>query len=270
MEDKKSDERNILLEKSRIQKLKNKTTLMKWPDRESEIIKCFNVDIIKKLNENDFGGIIKEGHPRGANLDGIESIGETAYQRAIWHSKSTKFSQSIIEWVDVEVPVVHGGAPRRPCVDLIGLGDHGERVLVELKDGGFTGKAQAPLYTMHQLFRYALCMDKNKASLRFHDDDAVEKRCKDAGINSLMTFFDLNRTLLIVAAPEPYWNYYLTYKGLNRDRMLKNLIEVKNRIELPIKFAIFPLEYFSQQRNNLESYKPKLMEGSNKEWAEIK
>lgn len=228
-----------------ISELKQKTTLLEWNSKKKGVL---------EFVAGNIGYITgKPGTPREVSLDEIKDVGEKAYQRAIWLSEETQFNNSIIRWIDLEVPVIPGGRSRRPCADLVGECS-GKFVLAELKDKG----GDSPLFAMYELLKYSKSIELFKNSLQFHSNSFVRNRCRKIGINDF-TKFDISNISVIVAAPVSYWAAYDV-------ELIKNLNDardgVKDETGLYIEFAELPDEDFKQQKPVGKPYKPILQNSS--------
>ena len=114
-------------------------------EKQKRLLKSINM---KKIKSN------YKTKPGNASME-IKSVGETAFQRAIFLSRKTKINfnpKKDILWKDLELPVIFTKNSRRNCVDLIGnIGN--QLVICELKFMKETS-SDSPWYAVLELLIY--------------------------------------------------------------------------------------------------------------------
>lgn len=197
----------------------------------------------------------------GSFSKNIAGTGETAYQRAIIDKQKTNFNEFKIDWIDIETPVIPGGSSRRNCLDLIGIAEENNKVvLVELKDEG----GDNPFDAAFQIIEYFLDIVKNSTELKLH---------KNIG-KSYSTIADIyqnkkpdkKNTVLIVAGPVNYWKEW--EDSINLSALLKEFKKIIEK-DYTLHFAKFPTEKFSDQKLNENKYTPELKNNPNLKWEEL-
>ena len=204
-------------------------------------------------------------HPSkpGKFAEKIKDTSEKAYQRAILFDKNTKLNDKAdneITWYDIELPVVLNKNSRRQCIDLIGY-DKNRFVLCELK---FNNKKDSPIAATRELLEYYRLIFKNAGYLDKYSIHHSNEMCnKDWQWTSILR----DNPLLVVAANEKYWKYWMKKKNLDFNKQLQ---EIKTwSIELGIDIDLYKTEDFDfmSQRNNQSAYWPKLI--TNRPWIRI-
>jgi hypothetical protein len=202
-------------------------------------------------------------NPRTPSLDGISSTGEGAFQRAIfsggWSILRFHNQERMIQWLDLELPVMLSTSARRKSVDLIGNIDN-HPTLCELK---FMERSAGdePKYAVFELviyYYFVLCnctkLDAGKVHHKLDDQSGFEWK-------------DVVRDypLLLVAANKKYWEFWLGKKYYRED--LLNLIKNLNA-KLQIDVCAFQLEDvdFKLQKGKKDVYKPTIR---SKHWQQI-
>ena len=155
--------------------------------------------------------------PGKASME-IKSVGETAFQRAIFLSRKSEInfnSKKNVFWKDLELPVILTDSPRRNCVDLIGnIGN--QLVICELKFMKKTS-SDSPWYAVLELLIYYYIILENCNKL--DDEEVYHENIKDRfKWKSILS----PNPLLIVVANEKYWNYWLKkQKNAYRSKLLE-------------------------------------------------
>ena len=227
----------------------NQTPTSKFPkDKILEIIdnarkleKGKKLDALSQIVENYSK---KEYHTKlgKLSLNGIKSVGETAYQRAIFLSEKTKLNTiGEVVWNDLELPVVFNESSKRRCIDLVGTLNNKTSILCELKFVSKKGNSNSPIYAAIQLLIYYYLIKDNYEELDmkkvFHKNEQV-KPFKWSNFNP--------NSILIVGANEKYWGHWQ-----NHYEKQKNEIELWHRSLsslLPIRFFSSPDFDFEEQK----------------------
>lgn len=213
--------------------------------------------IEEKLNKillvSESNELIHPSKP-GKFAEEIKDTSEKAYQRAILFNRNTKLKDKTdneVIWYDIELPVVLNKNSRRQCIDLIGY-ENNRFVLCELK---FNNKKDSPIAATRELLEYYRLILKNAQYLDKYSIHHSNDMCnKDWQWTSILK----DDPLLVIAANEKYWKYWIGKENLDFDEQLK---EIKAwSIELGIDIVLYKTEDFDfiSQRNNQPSYWPKL------------
>lgn len=201
--------------------------------------------------------------PGRPNLDRIKSTTETALQRAIFNGGFSILQfddgESVIEWLDLELPVTLSTFSRRKSVDLVGRVDN-IPILCELKVKG-RASGDEPNYAVLELATYyyfVLCnhlrLDAVEAHHRLERQDSFAWRDVVSDV-----------PLLLVAANERYWQYWLEEK-VYRDRFLRLVGNLNAKLRTRI--CAFRLENvdFELQKGGKDTYMPTI---HSKCWRQI-
>lgn len=189
--------------------------------------------------------------PSRPNLNAISSIGETAFQRAIFNSKIVKLYDTniTIEWIDLEIPITLNKSSRRSCIDLIGKTTE-ELILVELKYLS-SSKSNNPYYGVLELSIYLYLLKENYKNLDkykvYHKLSSMDNFCWS-------TYLDKNQIKMIFVANNDYFNYWIERIDKTKlENLLKSIKEFFN-----IKYEIYETvnEDFKKQKENKNTYKP--------------
>lgn len=197
--------------------------------------------------------------PGKASLGDIRSIGETAYQRAVFLSENTALTplNEVVTWNDLELPIVFSKSSRRRCIDLIGRLQDKTPVLCELKYASQKSNSNSPIYAVIELLIYYYLINDNCEELDnkkvFHTNSRGTFKWSDFNSNSI----------LIVGANKKYWDYWQ-----KRYEKQKGEIDLWLK-DLPIKVRFFSSDDFDfkKQKGNKEKYTPSVSE--NTEWTEV-
>jgi hypothetical protein len=202
--------------------------------------------------------------PGKASME-INSVGETAFQRAIFLSRKSKInfnSKKDILWKDLELPVILTESPRRNCVDLIGnIGN--QLVICELKFMKETS-SDSPWYAVLELLIYYYIILENCNKL---DDEEVyheniQGKFEWKGILS-------PKPLLIVVANEEYWNCWLKkQKNAYRSKLLKWLKDLNKELRTEV-FLIKTINVDFEAQKRRASGKAYLPEIKSHIWEKI-
>ncbi len=254
------------MEKLKLKTVKESSSLIQTPTKDKiyEIIdnakkfeKGKSIDTLRQIIEN----YNKKEYPTkpGKFSKQISSIGETAYQRAIFLSEKTQLhSLGEIVWNDLELPIVFNESSKRRCVDLVGTLNNKTSVLCELKFASKAYKSNSPIYAAIQLLIYYYLIEDNYEKLDtgevFHKNEYA-KRFK---------WSDFNRnSVFIVAANKTYWTCWK-----------KQYEELKNEIEswrssLPLDIRFFSSDdwNFKEQKETQDKYQPSVSDKG--EWTEV-
>ena len=219
-------------------------------------------NLFEEFNELIFD--VCTSNPKIFKTDSIRSVGETAYQRAIYNGEFSELEDSVIQWLDGEIPVDINNASRRKCLDLIGKQiETNKLVLCELKYAKENkDKKDSPLYALIELLFYLDLIKKNSKNLPIgHEVTRVEK----------WEWSDINSsTILIIAGNKNYWTYWRNKKTWFRDKIytLDNLKKtLKQLSDLDIRLYETENENFESQLNFKDSFRP-VLENGNK-WKRI-
>lgn len=146
----------------------------------------------------------KDNNPREF-MTVISSISETAFQRAIWLQEHSTIGMMKVKWLDIELPVNNSGKARGHCVDLIGFDEKDKRyVLCELKFGKPKGHGSAS-YAIQEIKQYHEEIKQHYLHLHNHPQSSKEIDWRDVASE---------RTKLIVAANDLYWDYWLKHQSV--------------------------------------------------------
>lgn len=193
--------------------------------------------------------------PGKPNLHKIKSTGETAYQRAIFNSKHTLLnsSESIVQWLDLELPVTLNKNPRRPCVDLIGRMNN-QIVLCELKfcRNCKNYASNHPIYGVIELLVYYYFIQRNHSKL---DDYEVFHSCNGRESFKWREFLDGPSTLCIVAANIDYWESW--FNKIDKSDFIQDVSNLADRLNIKVSLFKAPNEDFSRQFDE-KGYSPTL------------
>ena len=195
--------------------------------------------------------------PGKASME-IRSVGETAFQRAIFLSRKSKIdfnSKKDILWKDLELPVILTESPRRNCVDLIGnIGN--QLVICELKFMKKTSSSSdSPWYAVLELLIYYYMilencnkLDKGKV---YHEN--IQGKFEWKGILS-------PKPLLIVVANEEYWNCWLKkQKNAYRSRLLGWLENLNKELRTEVFLVKTPdVDFEDQKGASGKAYLPEI------------
>ena len=191
----------------------------------------------------------KPNKPRDFSMK-IRSTTETAFQRAIWGSKTSKVGRTTVTWIDIELPVNQSGNPRGRCIDLIGIDDQKEYVICELKFGKNT--KDAPAKAAKQVNEYLKFIQDNRNSL--------QPPHKKARLPIDWRKVAAKSTRKIVAANKDYWNHWSDPKR-NKDK--KSTTSIPDGIEcytLDISTKLFAEQ---KKKSKEATYTPEITEERN-------
>lgn len=203
----------------------------------------------------------------------IGHVGEPAFQRAIFLGCTSelkyKSKTSFVKWIDLELPVILSDKPKRPCIDLIGKSDN-KMVLCELK---FMSKSKSvgPKYAVLELLVYYYIILRN-----FRKLDIRKVHHKISADQFAWEDFKSKTPLLVVAANEKYWDYWLGGKKpkIYKKEFFNWMEDLISKLDLKDNLFLFKTadEDFEKQKehsSHKEKYKPKLKSKKSKEWIEI-
>lgn len=217
------------------------------------------VDLINKLNFISEKYPSKPGKP---SLESVTSVTEVAFQRGIYKGGSTYLIENlldagkIIDWIDLEIPVVLSKKKRRFCIDIIGSNKN-KLVLCELKYTKVgANPSDNPMYAVFELLIYYNFVRNNFKELDelkiFHDlesskDFTWEKYLK----NSV--------PLLLVTANASYWKYWFKRENY-KTGLLKEIADLEKELHIEIQLFETKDEDFLEQMKNggNETYSPKV------------
>lgn len=197
--------------------------------------------------------------PGKFSFDKIKSIGETAYQRAIFSSNKASFENlGEVVWNDLELPVNFSKRSRRRCVDLIGTLKNDKLVLCELKFASEKSNSNNPIYTIIELLFYYFLIKENRAELDHH-----KVFHKNEGLISFKWSNFNKDSIFIVGANEKYWTYWLErYKN-----QIDKIDEWLKKLPIVVHFFSSNNYDFKEQKGNYEKYTPSILGKTN--WKEI-
>lgn len=89
----------------------------------------------------------------------INDVAEKAFQRALFRSSETiKGEKTLIKWLDIELPVIFNGNPRRDSLDMIGVYMNGRQkgtyIICEVKFAHDNYHSDCPSEAEKELQRY--------------------------------------------------------------------------------------------------------------------
>ena len=204
--------------------------------------------------------------PGKASME-IRSVGETAFQRAIFLSRKSKIdfnSKKDILWKDLELPVVFSKNPKRNCVDLIGnIGN--QLVICELKFMKKTSSSSdSPWYAVLELLIYYYMILENCNKL---DDEEVYHENIRGKFEWKSILFP--NPLLMVVANERYWNFWLKkQKNAYRSKLLEWLKDLNKELRTEVFLVKTPDVDFEDQKKGA-SGKAYLPEIESRIWEKI-
>ncbi|MEI7526192.1 MAG: hypothetical protein WCJ95_17740 [Mariniphaga sp.] len=142
-------------------------------------------------------------HPhRYTEIIGNEDC-ETGYQRKIIRSRISEIDKEQVSWCDIEIPVVFGNYPRRPCLDLLGHVNGNKLVICELKYGR---NGDNPLIAGAQILFYYYMILSNIENFEvnniLHTNAINQKNIHWEFAN------DNDRIETLVVANQNYWQKY--------------------------------------------------------------
>jgi hypothetical protein len=231
-----------------------KNQILEIIDHAKKFEKGKSLDTLRQIIE----GYNKKDHKTKPNKfsEEIRTIGETAYQRAIFLSKQTKLNTiGEVAWNDMELPIVFNESSRRRCVDLIGTLDNNVSVLCELKFASKKSNSNSPIYAVIELLIYYYLIKDNYEELDskhvFHGNRSFE-----------WGNFNYN-SIFIVGANEKYWTYWQ-----KRYEKRKNELELWFR-SLPLRIRLFSsVDFdFEKQKGVKNKYIPSVFDKT--EWTEV-
>jgi len=210
--------------------------------------------LIYFLDKLDKNVVSQKTSPKKVNLIRIKSVGETAFQRAIFNSgKSILKNGGNIKWIDLELPgiIVQSGkrrAGRR--IDLIGLLDT-LPVICELKYAKSKSN-EPPLYAIFELLTYYCSIWYNHAKLDeknvHHNQDNIYSEFKWKDIIQ-------SKPKLLVCANDHYWEYWKNREIIEEVRKLNEKLNVEILLLKTIEID------FVQMKGEKEFYEPSIPEG---------
>lgn len=217
-------------------------------------------NLIEKLN---FKSNIHPSKPGKPNFDKIKADTEVALQRAIFNGKTTilQNESAIVEWIDIEIPVVLSENRRRPCVDIIGI-KKDKLILCELKFKKKSNPRDTPYYAVFELLIYyyfVRCNYENLDKFNICHDLSTTKNFK------WEKYLKNSLPQLIVAANDSYWKYYLQRKDYEIE-LLKVIEELENLLNIKIQLFKTVNENFDIQKGENDTYSPKVTSNI---WTEI-
>lgn len=211
------------------------------------------IDALRKIAENYKK---KEYHTKpGKFAKQISSIGETAYQRAIFLSEKTHLiSVGEIVWNDLELPVVFNESSKRRCVDLVGTLNNKTSVLCELK----FNSTQSPIYAAIELLIYYYLIKDNCEEL-----DEKKVFHKNGKPFQWKAFND--NPILIVGANKTYWNDWQK----SYEKRMSDIESWRNSLPLIIRFfSSADFDFEEQKRTQkTKTYQPSVSDKV--EWEEV-
>ena len=174
----------------------------------------------------------------------INDVSEKAFQRALFRSKETiKGNKTIIQWLDIELPVVINGNPRRDSLDMIGVYANGRQkgtfIICEVKFAHDNYHSDCPQKAAEELDRYIKCIgDGTVLELNqiHHDNCAFDWR---------KVPYKYEKWILANSA---YWAYWLGHQ--NKWRFQKGIYYC---------YVDIPGDAFQVQSEGAETYIPKLL-----------
>ncbi len=229
---------------------------------------CSNSKITNpKLKENLIEKLkfVSEKHPSTpgrANLNDIKSITETAFQRGIFNGKNTSLlgnlldEGKIIDWIDLEIPIVLSKKRRRFCIDLIGSNED-KLVLCELK---YTKKeanpSDSPMYAVFELLIYYYFVRDNFKEL---DELEIYHDLPNNKNFNWENYIKKSVPLLLVTANAYYWKYWFKRKDYKTE-LLKEIADLEKELHIEIQlFEAKDEDFFEQKKNGgKETYSPKV------------
>lgn len=217
------------------------------------------LNLIKKMS------VVSERHPSRPgepNLDNIKSVSEVAFQRGIFNSVNSRLikdvlnEDKIIDWIDMEIPVVLNKNRRRSCIDLMGSVGN-KLVLCELKFSKPGSKpSDSPMYAVFELllyYYYVRCNFKELDELGvFHDLPSTKNFNWEKYLKNCVP-------LLLVTANSGYWEYWFKKKNYKVELLQEiSVLEKELQIEIQL-FQTVDEDFFEQKRKSVsETYSPKV------------
>lgn len=188
----------------------------------------------------------KPNKPRDFSMK-IKSTTETAFQRAIWGSKTSKVGGTTVTWIDIELPVNQSGNPRGRCIDLIGIDDQKEYVICELKFGKNT--KDEPAKAANQVKEYLEFIQNNRNSL--------QPPHKKARLPIDWRKVAAKSTRKVVAANKDYWDYWTKQNKGNKMNILD---------EIECYCLDIPTDLFKKEKSQSATYTPELKNDKQNIW----
>jgi hypothetical protein len=219
------------------------TTMKTWLEKADHLLPSF-VNLVSQVDG-------KTGSPGELDLR-ITDTNEKAYQRAFFRPKPTEVSGSSsgtikIDWLDIEVPVVGGAAPRRPCLDMIGAVDGKPCLIAELKDEG----GKSPFYAVQEVLSYACRARDNHLTLTSHSSWT-----SDNGHGVIDEYWrHYEGKYLIVGGPDGYWKTWIAQWNLIVAVGSKWLVD-SGLVGHRLLFVSFPEIDFLEQKPTDDKYTP--------------
>lgn len=200
----------------------SKTALIKWNKGDYAYKQSFIQEFIESIEllANEKSDFTNSGSPKRYKLETGDNK-EKAYQRAIFLKGSSNFCGKEIKWIDMEVPVIPGGSPRRPSLDLLGKIDK-QYVIVELKiKNGNDQTGECPLKGFGELLFYNYNLAKYNNQLKLHENALLENNSRYDYIHDIVGV----NALSIFAANKYYWDYWR-----QDDELFDSIKEIKREI----------------------------------------
>lgn len=216
-------------------------------------------DLKNKLN------FVSEKHPSKPgkpNLQGIKSVTEVAFQRGIYNGATTNLIENlldddkIINWIDLELPVVLSKNRRRFCIDIIGS-TKDKLVLCELKFNKLgANPSDNPMYAIFELLIYYHFVRNNFKDL---DELKIFHNLPSNKNFNWEKYLKNSVPLLLVTANASYWKYWLNRKNYKTE-LLKEVSVLEKELHIEIQLYETDDEDFLEQKKmgDNESYSPKV------------
>ena len=144
--------------------------------------------------------------------------GETQFQRKIIDVGESILNNHVVNWFDIELPVILNKKPRRESIDLIGKSLANRFVICELK---FGKNGDNPTKALNQLIAYYLCILFNLSEL-----ESSKVHHTNAKSNWEWTEINRDNTNLIIGADSTYWEKWQDHIDINSVSSLSKLIGV--------------------------------------------
>ncbi len=168
---------------------------------------------------------------------------ETGYQRKILRSLVSIIGKEQVSWCDIEIPVVFGNYPRRPCLDLLGHVNGNKLVICELKYGL---NGDNPLIAGAQILFYYFMILSNLDNFR------VNNILHTNAINPENIHWeyseDNDRIEILVAANQNYWEQYAG------ENWFRNQNERHSRTAILNIFEGFGVKFYQAQENSDKTF----------------
>lgn len=135
----------------------------------------------------------------------IRDTSEKALQRSLLlqtiNGNSPKYGSSIINWIDLELPVILSKNARRPSIDLVGRDENGSLVLCEVK---FNNTIDSPHDAECEILNYV-------AEILLHYKELDENEIHHSNMNHMKFKWEEivdKKPRVMIIADRGYWEYW--------------------------------------------------------------